>query len=265
MKDKIVLITGGASGIGEAAAKQFAGLGARVVLLDRDEKNLKRVSDEIQGQGGKAHYFLVDIGDYRSVVRVCEQIKKEVGVPDVIINGAGGGKWRFVEETEYEEIVEMTHSCFLGAFFLTKAFMPEMLARNSGHIVNVSSMAAQTPFAGATGYIATRKAMIGLHEALNSDFHRTKLKASLVYFARVDSPFWKNNPGSADRLPGAQGLIRTISVEEAAHAIVQGVLKGKKNITAPFMIRFLLVMGYLNPFVNRALIYLTEYQRKKTA
>ena len=263
MKDKIVLITGGASGIGEATAKRFSSLGAGVILLDRNGQGLQRVVGEIQKNGSKAHSFALDVGDYQQVVRVTDQIKKDIGVPDVIINCAGGGRWRFLEESDYQELQEMTHSCFLGACFLTKAFMPEMLARNSGHVVNVSSMAAQTPFAGATAYIATRKAMIGLHEALTVDFHRTNLRSSLAFFAKVDSPFWTTNQGNNERLPKAQGLIRVLSPEEAAKVIVDGIRKKKKVITAPIMIPILLGLGYINPYPNKMLIYFTEHRRKK--
>jgi len=175
-----------------------------VLLLARSEGKLEQIVDEINAQGGESNAFSLDIGDYKAVIEIAEKIKADIGVPDIIINNAGGGKWRFIEETDYQEAVDMISAPYLGAFFITKAFMPEMLARNSGHIVNVTSFAAVIPFSGATGYIAARKAMIGFHEALTADLYRTNIKTSLAYFAKVESSFWEHNPGSEERLPLAQ-------------------------------------------------------------
>ena len=262
LNNKIALITGASSGIGAETAKEFAKLGTTVLLLARTESNLKKVANEIIENGGKAKIYPCDVGKYEQVKAVTDKIKQEVGIPDVIFNNAGGGKWRFVEETEYEEAVEMISAPYLGAFFITKAFMPEMLKRNSGHIVNMSTFAAITPFAGATGYIAARKAMIGFHEALTYDLHGTNIKNSLSYFATVDNTFWEHNPGSRERVPGAQKLIPVITDKQAAKAIVKGVLKNKRKIYAPFMIKVVEFMAFINPIGTRWLIRKTGYKRR---
>lgn len=264
LNNKIVLITGASSGIGAETAKEFAKLGTTVLLLARTESNLKKVANEIIENGGKAKIYPCDVGKYEQVKVVTDKIKHEVGIPDVIFNNAGGGKWRFVEETEYEEAVEMISAPYLGAFFITKAFMPEMLKKKSGHIVNMSTFAAIMPFAGATGYIAARKAMIGFHEALTYDLHQTNIKTSLSYFAEVDSPFWEHNPGSRERLPGVgQKLIPVITDKQAAKVIVKGILKNKKIITAPFMIKVVEFMKFINPIGTRWLLRKTGYKRRK--
>jgi short-subunit dehydrogenase len=263
MTDKIIIISGASSGIGAATANEFARLGARVVLLARNKSRLIKISEEITRNGGKADYFSVDIGDYKAVERIAEEIKKSIGIPDVIINNAGGGKWRFIEETEYQEAIDMITVPYLGAFFITKAFLPELLRRNAGHIVNVTSIAAVIPYSGATGYIASRKAMIGFHEALTADLHGTKIKTSVVYFAKVESSYWEHNPGSEERLPLVQKLIPVLSTEQAAQAIVDGVLKGKKKITAPAMIKIIELLTYFFPFVTRLIMNKTGYKRRQ--
>src|SRR4030042_3938196 len=98
--DKIVLITGASSGIGAETAKQFAVLGASTLLIGRNEERLKELSKEIQNTGGFSKYFVVDVGDYKAVNMMADRIKSEIGIPDIIINNAGVGKWRFIEETE---------------------------------------------------------------------------------------------------------------------------------------------------------------------
>jgi uncharacterized protein len=265
MKGKTVLITGASSGIGADTAKAFANLGALVLLLARNESRLNQVAETIRSQGGEALVFPVDVGDYDAVVAMAEKVKQQIGVPDVIINNAGSGLWRFVEETTAEQAIESIKVPYLGAFFVTKVFMPELLKRDSGHIVNMTSFAAKIPFSGATAYICSRQAMMAFHEALTMDLYGTKIKTSLAYFAKVDSSFWAHNPGSEERLPLSQKLIPVISSQQAAEAIVQGVLKGKREITKPFILKILLFLTWLTPFITRFVMYKTGYKRKSKA
>lgn len=265
MEGKIVLITGASSGIGAETAKKIASLKAKVLLLARDENRLINVLETIRNNKGDAEIFPIDVGDFKAVAALAKRIISGIGVPDIIFNNAGGGKWRFIEETEYQDAIEMIKAPYFGAFFITKAFMPELLKRNSGHIVNMTSFAAMTPFSGAVSYIASRKAMVGFHEALTADLYGTGIKTSLAYFAKVQSSFWEHNPGSEERLPLAQKYIPIITPEKAANVIVDGILKGKKEITAPVMIKVILFLKYLNPFVTRYILDKTGYKRKINA
>jgi len=262
MKSKLILITGASSGIGAEMAKQFAQQGHTLLLLARNQQALEKVSSEIKLSGGQAHYYPADVGEYEQVKTISDTIKQTHGTPDVIINNAGSGLWRFIEETSYEDILANIKAPYLAAAYMTKAFMPEMLERNSGHIVNMTSIAAKMPFSGATTYVASRKAMIGLHEALTMDLHGTGIKTSLSYFAKVESSFWKNNPGSEERLPLAQKLIPIINTQKAASAIVQGVAKGRRDITAPIMIRILLFLNWLTPPITKLIMHATGYKRQ---
>ena len=248
---KIILITGASSGIGAASAKQFAKHGSIVLLVARNKANLQKVADEIESQGGNAKIFPCDVTDFKAVEAMAEQVKGEVGVPDVVFNNAGSGVWKFMEETAYEEAIDMIKAPYLAAFFVSKAFLPEMLKRNSGNIVNMTSYPGFMPFAGGTAYIASRTAMVGLYKALRADFYHTKLKSTLVYFAKVESSYWKNNPGSEERIPKSQFIIPAISAEKAATKIVSGVARGKRKIRAPFMMIVVEFLTYWTPFITR--------------
>ncbi|MFW5427479.1 MAG: SDR family NAD(P)-dependent oxidoreductase [Methylophagaceae bacterium] len=261
MSSKLILITGASSGIGAEMAKQFAQQGHTLLLLARNSQKLDKVCSEIKKNDGQTYSFTCDVGEYEQVQAVTNTIKKSHGTPDVIINNAGSGLWRFIEETSYEEILANIKAPYLAAAYMTKAFMPEMLARNTGHIVNMTSMAAKMPFSGATTYVASRKAMIGLHEALTMDLRGTGITASLSYFAKVESSFWDNNPGSEERLPLAQKLIPIISTETAAKTIVNGVAKGRRDITAPFMARIILFLNWLTPPITKMIMHATGYKR----
>lgn len=261
LQNKTVLITGASSGIGEATAKEFAQQGAIVLLVARNETKLKKVVAAIDSAGGKAQYFVADVSDFQVVQHLAEKIKKEVGVPDVLINNAGQGIWKFIDETDFKEVSEMMAVPYFASFYMTKAFLPEMQKRNSGHIVNMTSYAGFIAFSGATAYIAARTAMIGFHNALAADLYGTKIKTSLAYFAKVKSDYWQNNPGSEERLPTAQRLIPVITVEKAASAIVKGVQKGKRKIATPFMIFVMNALIRYTPGITKLIINKTGYRR----
>ena len=118
--DQLVLITGASSGIGAETAKEFAKRGATVLLLARNKNNLQRVADEIISRGGKAEIFPLDLSKHQEVQVTAEKIKSRHGVPDIIFNNAGSGKWRFIGETSYQEAIEMISVPYLAAFFVTK-------------------------------------------------------------------------------------------------------------------------------------------------
>lgn len=262
IENKTVLITGASSGIGAATAKEFALNGALVLLVARNENKLKKVVAEIEANGGKAKYFVADVADFNIVQQLAEKVKTEVGVPDILVNNAGQGVWKFIDETGYEEVSEMMAVPYFAAFYMTKAFLPEMQKRNSGHIVNMTSYAGFIAFSGATAYIAARNAMIGFHNALAADLWRTNIKTSLAYFAKVKSDYWQNNPGSEERLPTSQSLIPVITTEKAARAIVKGVKKGKRKIATPFMIFVMNALIRYTPGITRLIINKTGYKRK---
>lgn len=261
--NKLVLVTGASSGIGAETAKQFAEKGATVLLVARNVAKLQKVEEEIKLNNGTAYAFPCDVTDYIAVDSMAAVIKKDIGIPDIILNNAGSGVWKFIEETSNEEAIDMIKAPYLAAFFVTRAFIPEMLERNSGHIVNMTSYPGFMPMSGATAYIASRTAMVGFYRALKADFYHTKLKSTLVYFAKVESTYWKNNPGSEERIPKAQVLIPIITPEQAAKKIVSGVAKGKSKIRAPFMMIFIDFLTYWTPFITRFIMDQTGYRRKR--
>jgi len=209
LKDKIVLITGASSGIGDETANAFAKAGASVILIARNSDKLTQLASSITKNGGIVFTYPLDINDFKEVIEQTNLIKKEIGIPDIIINNAGSGIWKHNEDTEWEEISEFMAVPYFGAFYITKAFLPEMLQRKTGHIVYMTSYAGFISFSGATAYIVARKAMIGFHEALSADLYKTGIKCSLAYFAKVTSTYWQNNPGSEEKLPRSQALIPT--------------------------------------------------------
>ena len=262
LKNKLILITGASSGIGAATAKAAARAGMRVALAARTQANLEKVAAEIQQNGGQAFVYAVDVTDPQAVKKVAEKIATKLGTPDVLFNNAGAGRWLFTEETDNDEAAQMMAAPYLSAFYVTHAFLPAMIERNSGTIVNMTSIAAFMSFPGATAYTAARWAMRGFNEGLRADLHGTKVRTMLTAFAKVESEFWKNNQGSERNIPGAQALIPPLTADQAAETILSGLRWNLRFAAAPFMLWVVLALNYLFPQTTRWLLYSTGARRQ---
>ena len=258
---KVVVVTGASSGIGEAIARGAAEVGARVALVARRADALERVCAAIRASGGEAEPFAADLTDTGAVSQVAESIRSTLGAPAVLINNAGAGAWKYVDETPPEEAVEMMAAPYFAAFYMTRELLPAMQVAGEGFIVNVTSVVGHYAIAGATGYASARFAMRGFSEALAQDLHGSGVRVALATFAKVDSDYFTKNPNAADRLPGAQALIRVLKPEDAAQAILRGIAKDADEICAPVELRALLVAGRLFPGVMRWLVRATGHRR----
>jgi uncharacterized protein len=262
LKNKLMLITGASSGIGAATAKAAARAGMRVVLAARTQTNLEKIAAEIRQHGGQAYVCALDVTDPQAVQKMAEGITVELGTPDVLFNNAGAGRWLFTEETGNDEAARMIAAPYLSAFYVTHAFLPAMIERNSGTIVNMTSIAAFMSFPGATAYTAARWAMRGFNEGLRADLHGTQVRTMLVAFAKVQSEFWKNNHGSEGKIPGAQALIPPLTSAQAADTILFGLQWNLRIAAAPFMLWVVLALNYLFPQITRWLLYSTGARRR---
>ena len=152
----------------------------------------------------------------------------------------------------------------ISAIHCTRAFPPSMLQRKSGHIVNITSVAGFFNWPGATVYSAARWGMRGFTEALSADLHGTGVKVTLAVFAKVQSGYWANNPGSEDRVLGAQAMIRSLSTDEAARMILNGIERNKRLVMATWMLRLILWQHRFVPFINAWLMRKTGHKRSES-
>jgi short-subunit dehydrogenase len=261
VSNKTALITGASSGIGAEMAKELAAKGAEVILLARNEDKLKKIESEIKEMGGRAKYYVVDLADAEMVSYVASQIKTEIGIPDILINNAGAGKWKFIYETSSDEAWQMMEVPYFAAFNLTRAFLPEMLKRDSGHIVNVSSVSSRFVWPGATAYHAARWALKGFNEALRADLYHTNIRVILFESGVIESEYWANNPGSRERVPKIAKMIPNLKPAHVAKAIVQGIEKNKRLIVIPFMMKTIYWQHFFFPQIVQWLMTVTGYRR----
>jgi uncharacterized protein len=241
MASKLVLVTGASSGIGAAAAKLYAARGARVLLLARNQAKLDEVAAAIKRDGAAASPYAVDLADPDGIAETSARIKGEAGTPDILINNAGAGRWLPLLETSAEEALAMIEVPYLAAFNLTRAFLPEMIARRSGAIACITSPASYVAWPNASAYIAARHALLGFTESLRADLRRTGLTVTLVVLGEVETPYWQHNPGSREHMP------KSLTPEQAAQAIVQGVERGQRRVVKPAILRALFLLNALAP------------------
>jgi uncharacterized protein len=159
--------------------------------------------------------------------------------------------------------VQMMAVPYFAAFYVTHAFLPAMLRRNSGHIVNVSSVGSRFVWPGATAYIAARWAIRGFTEALRSDLAGTNIKVTLYESGVVQSPYWEHNAGSQERVPGMGKLIPPLTPEAAARAIVRGIEREQKLVVVPFMMKLTYWQHAVFPGVVQWLMTRTGYRRAR--
>jgi uncharacterized protein len=258
---RVVLITGASSGIGAATAKAMAHKGGRVVLLARNQAALNAVVAEIVAHGGEACSYRVDLADANAVDQVTRTIAREIGAPDILINNAGAGHYLFVDETSMAEAVQMMAVPYFAAFAVTRAFLPEMLRRNSGQIVNLTSPACYFAWPGATAYTVARWAMRGFTEALRADLYNSNIQVTLVVPGKVHSSYFEHNPGSEERIPGISRLYPTLTPEQVATAIVRAVEHNHREVILPFSLRLTVLMHRLLPHPIEWLLIRTGWRR----
>jgi short-subunit dehydrogenase len=255
LASKLVLVTGASSGIGEATAKLYGARGASVLLLARNAERLGRVAAEIRRTCGTATAYEVDLADLSATAEAVARIKRDAGAPDVLINNAGAGRWLPFLDTTPEQARAMMAVPYFAAFDLTRAFVPDMIARGAGSVVFITSPASYLAWPKAAAYIAARRAVAGLADTLRSELKPSGIKVTLAVLGTVETPYWQHNPGSRENMPKTDPrLVPPLTSEQAATAIVDGAEAGKPLVVKPAIYRVLFVLNALFPrFVARQL------------
>jgi uncharacterized protein len=258
---KLAVVTGASRGIGAATAQALAAAGAHVILLARSAAELEQVAIQIKSKGGKADWLEVDLSEFQKIEVVFAEILQKFGCPDILVNNAGLGRWLMTEETPGAEAETMAKLPYLAAFHATRLLLPGMLARKSGHIVNVNSPASVLVWGGAAAYASSRWALRGFSEALKVDLHKSGVGISHVVLGEVESNYWEANPGARQRLPSIAKMIPRMSTDDAARQILKAIRSERKELTSPFMLWFFRRMLWLTPGITKWLVRTTSYRR----
>ena len=180
LKDKVAIITGGARGIGKATAIALAKEGVHVGLLARTEANLKKVAAEIEGLGVKVAYQAADVSSKEQVDAAVEALTKQLGTADILINSAGVASFATVLDMDPEEWKRIIDTNLMGTYYVTRAVLPQLIEKNGGDIINVSSTNGLGGAATSSAYSASKFAVIGFTESLAQEVRRNNIRVSAL-------------------------------------------------------------------------------------
>ena len=182
---KVIVITGASSGIGEAVARKLSNAKMKVVLGARREENLKRIAHELSQDGAEVRYQVTDVTKQEQVQSLVELANSEFGRVDVIINNAGLMPLSFLSQGKVNEWEQMVDVNIKGVLYGINAALPLMREQESGHIINVASIAGHIVFATGAVYCATKHAVRALTEGLRQE--EKNIRATIISPGMVDT------------------------------------------------------------------------------
>jgi NAD(P)-dependent dehydrogenase (short-subunit alcohol dehydrogenase family) len=225
VKGKVVVITGGSSGIGEAAALRIAEAGGKVLIVARDEDKLAEVRKKIVDVGGFAKTYSCDITDYDANDRLAKEILKDFGHVDVLVNNAGRSIRRSLA-LSYDRFHDFERTMQLNYFAcvrLTMNLLPSMTARKGGHVINVSSIGVLTNAPRFSAYVASKAAMESFARCAASEFHDEGVHFTIINMPLVRTPMIAPTKIYED-------MPTIISPEEAADMIADAIIRKPQRI-----------------------------------
>jgi len=257
-KDKVVAVTGGASGIGKAVGMKFAANGARIALIDMDAEGLQTCEQEFAKRGWDVTGIVCNVAHENECLAAMNNIKAHYGGIDVLVNNAGitlRDAFVHTEMVAYRQVMAVN---FFGALYCTKAAMESLLA-SKGMLIVISSIAGVAPLPGRTGYCASKHALHGLFETM-----RIELKDHGVHVLIACPTFVKTNLQiralGGDGKPAAHPqstMGKVQSPEKTAKAIYTAAIKNKKRVIltpmgkAAFWLNRLMPELYARVIANR--------------
>lgn len=179
-KDKVVVITGAASGIGKSTAKAFAREGADLVIADNNAQTLEQAATEIQATGARVFAKQLDVSDKKQIESFADIVINERGHVDILVNNAGVGVGGPLLDTSIEDYEWIFSINYWGVLYGLKYFLPHMVARKYGHVVNIASGAGLCSIPAMSAYCSTKFAVVGLSETLRSEMRRFGIGVSTI-------------------------------------------------------------------------------------
>ncbi len=223
LKNQVVVITGGASGIGRSIAYALYREGSRVVLADLNEKGMSSFSKEL---GGIPCYCL-DVTDSHSVQLFAERVEEEVGPVDILVNCAGVAHLAEAIETSLQNWEKILSVNLWGIIHTIDAFLPRMYRRKKGHIVNIASTAGVYPVPRCIAYAASKHGIVGLSETLALEGKAYGLRVTIICPNFTKTPMISGKSPLEERFPWIGRLLEKIyrDPDELADRVVMAIKK----------------------------------------
>jgi 3-dehydrosphinganine reductase len=246
-KDKIVLITGGSSGIGLATAQALAEAGAQVALAARSPARLQEALACLPPHPSRPHFTVsADVSDPQQAAELVEKTLHTAGRVDILINSAGVVQPGYVDKLPLEDYRTMMDVNYFGTVYVTKALLPSLLAQRSGWIVNVGSFVSRVSVFGYSAYAPSKFAVRGFSDALRMELKPHGIGVSIVYPPDTNTPqlAYENRykPAELKLLLPELGVIQP---EQAARAVLRGLQREKYEIIPDLGSKFLIYLDGL--------------------
>ena len=213
LKNKNALITGAGKGIGKAIALALAKEGVNVVLVSRTADDIEKLATKIRSLRVKALAITADVSDITSIDQAVANAVEEFGSIDILINNAGiaaFGKFLELEPTEWERIIKVN---LMGTYYATRAVLPNMIERQTGDIINISSTAGQRGNALTSAYSASKFAVLGLTESLMQEVRKHNIRVTALTPSTVATEMAKDlklTDGNHDNVMQAEDVAELV-------------------------------------------------------
>ena len=223
LNHKVVCITGASSGIGEACAVEFAKLGASLLISARRKERIDALAERLRKKHGvSVHGFALDVRDQPVVEKTFASLPEEWRSIDVLVNNAGLSRGLIkLHEGSIQDWEEMIDTNFKGLLYVTRAILPGMVGRNSGHVINIGSIAGQQVYPNGNVYCATKFAVAALSQGLRLDLLGTDVRVSSVDPGLVETEFSEVRfRGDTERAAQVYHNIRPLTGQDIAEMVV---------------------------------------------
>lgn len=256
ISDKIFVVTGAGSGIGEAIVKTLLEKGAKIAAVDIHEETLQQLKQSVGEKSDRISTHTLDISDKQAVEKLPSEVIETHGSVDAIINNAGIIQpFVKINDLDYKSIEKVMNINFYGTLYMTKSFLPHLLSRPEAYIVNVSSMGGFLPVPGQSVYGASKAAVKLMTEGLYAELIDTNVNVSVVFPGATETNITKNSGVDIPNQASAQAKkYKTLPAKKAAEIIVSGITKNKPQIFVGSDSKLMNRLYRLNPIMATKLI-----------
>jgi NAD(P)-dependent dehydrogenase (short-subunit alcohol dehydrogenase family) len=228
LQNQIALVTGGSRGIGLAIARKLGQMGARVAICARNSEPLRRAAGSLHREGIPVLPVTADVADAGSVAKLVETIQRELGEIEILVNNAGIGAFGPVQEMTEADWDAVLDTNLKGVFLCTKAIVPQMMRRRSGHVINISSLAGKNAFAGGSVYCASKWGLMGLSYCMAEDLRGYGIRVSVICPGTVLTEFSPHAGKDPKKM---------LQPEDVAHVVAMLVTQAPQSFISEVLLR----------------------------